>query len=109
MEFNHPESVFAALEWLATIYHKHNSDSSYRVLLGESCKVDCGWTYAGGNNPTTMGEHAEDYELTVDGVKYQLAKHLKKGTDNNMIRIGFEWDEDLQVVIVGFIGRHQRM
>ena len=56
-----------------------------------------------------MGEHAEDYELTVDGVKYQLAKHLKKGTDNNMIRIGFEWDEDLQVVIVGFIGRHQRM
>ena len=109
MEFNHPESVFAALEWLATIYHKHNSDSSYRVLLAESCKGACGWTYAGGNNPTTMGEHAEDYEVTVDDVKYKLAKHLKKGTDNNMIRIGFEWAEDLQVVIVGFIGRHQRM
>ena len=109
LEFNSPDSVFTALEWLATVYHKHKSDTSYRVLLGESCKADCGWTYAGGNNATTMGENAEDYEVTVDGVKYQLAKHLKKGTDSNMIRIGFEWDADLKVVVVGFIGRHQRM
>ena len=109
LEFNNPDSVFTALEWLATVYHKHKSDTSYRVLLGESCKADCGWTYAGGNNATTMGENAEDYEVTVDGVKYQLAKHLKKGTDSNMIRIGFEWDADLKVVVVGFIGRHQRM
>ena len=50
--------------------------------------------------------YREWYTTTKDGVTYELRKHIGKGTgrDSNIIRVAFDWDEDSQRVIVGYIG-----
>ena len=109
--YNRPKEVLDALEWLATTYHPTQTGKSRVVDLNESIRSACsGWEYKANQTDITFNTYREWYTTTRDGITYELRKHIGKGTgrDSNIIRIAFDWDEQSQRVVVGYIGPHQR-
>ena len=109
--YTRPKEVWDALEWLATIYHPTQTGEARVIDLNESIRNTCsGWEYKPNQTDITFNMYREWYTTTRDGTTYELRKHIGKGKgrDSNIIRIAFEWDEDSQRVIVGYIGPHQR-
>ena len=110
-DYTRPREVWDALEWLATTYHDSQTGEAQITDLNESIRNTCsGWEYKSNQTDITFNMYREWYTTTKDGKTYELRKHLSKGTgrDANVIRIAFEWDEDTERVIVGFVGPHQR-
>lgn len=106
-----PKEVWDALEWLATVYHPTQTGDARVIDLNESIRNTCsGWEYKANQTDITFNMYREWYTTTKDGTTYELRKHIGKGTgrDSNIIRVAFDWDEDSQRVIVGYIGPHQR-
>lgn len=111
--FQRPSEVYSVLAWLATDYrhmrsNPAGSDPDFDKMLKKVCT---GWSYVPHQSAVTIGMFKDWYYTTVDGVKYELAEHLGKGNSGNpqhTIRIAFAWDADLQKVIVGYVGHHQR-
>ena len=102
--FESPIEVYAALEWLATEYHRNVPPNS----IAEACP---GWSYRPNQAEATIGRFPEWYQTQVNGTTWRLSKHIGRGTSRDArrtIRIAFEWDEPHDRVIVGFIGPHQR-
>ncbi|WP_420725956.1 hypothetical protein [Hwanghaeella sp. LZ110] len=57
------------------------------------------------------GEFGDEYFVDYNGRKRELVKHLKKGNDKdqrNCLRIYFFWDEEDQVVVIGYLPAHLR-
>ena len=109
--YTRPKEVWDALEWLATVYHPTQTGEARVIDLNESIRNTCGgWEYKANQTDITFNMYREWYTTTKDGVTYELRKHIGKGTgrDSNIIRVAFDWDEDSQRVIVGYIGPHQR-
>ena len=109
--YTRPKEVWDALEWLATTYHKTQTGEARIIDLNESIRNTCGgWEYKPNQHDITFNMYREWYTTTMDGTTYELRKHIGKGTgrDGNIIRIAFNWDEDSQRVLVGYIGPHQR-
>lgn len=109
--YTRPKEVWDALEWLATTYHPTQTGESRVVDLNESIRNTCsGWEYKPNQTDITFNTYREWYTTTRDGITYELRKHIGKGTgrDNNIIRIAFNWDDESERVIVGYIGPHQR-
>lgn len=109
--YKRPKEVWDALEWLATIYHPTQTGGSRVKDLNESIRNTCsGWEYKANQKDITFNMYREWYTATKDGKPYELRKHLSKGSgrDRNVIRIAFEWDEETDTVLVGYIGPHQR-
>ena len=111
--FQKPDEVFGALKWLATEYHDLRanpigSDPGFNMLVKQACP---GWSYKPGQTEVTKEQFNQWYTTWHDGKTYDLKRHLAKGTSHdpqNTIRIAFEWDDDLNKVVVGFLGLHQR-
>ena len=57
-----------------------------------------------------MGKYSSDYETTLGDRKFILEHHIGmgRGRGESAIRIAFAWDSERQMVIVGYVGRHQR-
>ena len=109
--YTRPKEVWDALEWLANTYHPTQTGETRVIDLNESIRNTCsGWEYKANQTDITFNMYREWYTTTMDGNTYELRKHIGKGTgrDSNIIRVAFDWDEDLQRVIVGYIGPHQR-
>ena len=109
--YSRPKEVWDALEWLATVYHPTQTGDARVIDLNESIRNTCGgWEYKANQTDITFNMYREWYTTSKDGVTYELRKHIGKGTgrDSNIIRVAFDWDEDSQRVIVGYIGPHQR-
>ncbi len=109
--FRDAQAVWSAFAWLATEYHRHKRGESGSVDLDLSIRRTCGWFYRPKQSDTTVGEFPEYYTATVNGKKHRLNEHIGKGATNNAsttIRIGFYWDKNNQVVVIGYIGQHQR-
>ena len=110
--YGRPKEVWDALEWLATTYHKSQTGEERVIDLNESIRNTCsGWEYKPNQRDTTFNMYREWYTTTIDGVTYELRKHIGRGIsrrDNNVIRIAFEWDDAIERVVVGYIGPHQR-
>ena len=109
--YTRPKEVWDALEWLATVYHPTQTGDARVIDLNESIRNTCGgWEYKANQTDITFNMYREWYTTTKDGVTYELRKHIGKGTgrDSNIIRVAFDWDEESQRVIVGYIGPHQR-
>ena len=111
-QFRRPEDVLNALGWLATTYHRLRSRPgqapNFDKLLKESCP---GWSYKSKQTEVTREQFKEWYTTTVDDKTYELNAHIGKGNrydQQHTIRIAFDWDDERQQVIVGYIGRHQR-
>ena len=47
----------------------------------------------------------------MDGRGYQLDEHIGKGTTfdpQNTIRTALAWDDERRLVVIGYVGLHQR-
>jgi hypothetical protein len=109
--FNTPETVWKALQWLATIYYQSRIGNLREPDFDRSIREACGWWYKSDQHDTTMGRYPSSYTTKVDGRTYRLEEHIGKGTNwdaRYTIRIAFDWDRSKRKVIVGYIGRHQR-
>ena len=110
--FRKPQEVFDALAWLATVYYQRRVNpgrpAHFDTLLKESCS---GWSYKPRQRNTAKGQFEEWYAAAVDGRTYQLDEHIGKGNTfdpQNTIRIAFAWDEERRLVVIGYVGLHQR-
>ena len=111
--FQRPNEVYAALEWLATEYcdirlNPPGTDPEFERRLKERCP---GWFYSSKQSDTAKNMFKAEYETTLDSRTYKLDQHIGRGTRGDpqyMIRIAFDWDDEREQVIVGYIGPHQR-
>ena len=108
--FDQPNQVYSALEWLASTYHNSRTGEKPVGNLDVSLFTTCGWRYRPFQLDTAPGKYRSDYQTTDDGNKYALDEHIGRGTGRTpgQIRVAFAWDEERQMVVVGYIGRHQR-
>lgn len=110
--YSRPKEVWDALEWLATTYHDRQTGKIRVRDLNKSIRNVCsGWKYIPDQSDITFNTYREWYTTKRDGVPYELREHIGRWAarqGNNLIRIAFNWDEQAQRVVVGYIGRHQR-
>lgn len=110
--YSKPVEVFKALCWLATEYRNCKLHSEKGVDLGKLLQKTCpNWSYSPHQSATTKGKWKEWYIASRGEKKYELDSHIKAGNKHDpksTIRIAFAWDEEDKVVVVGFIGLHQK-
>ncbi len=108
--FDQPNQVYNALEWLATTYRNSKTGEKPVSNLDVSLFTRCGWRYRPFQADTAPGKYRSDYQTTDAGNKYVLDEHIGRGTGRTpgQIRVAFAWDEERKMVVVGYIGRHQR-
>ena len=109
--FEDTMAVWQAFEWLATEYHDSRCNGFDGIDgFDESCREACGLWYKPKQSDTAKGKYPEHYTTKVDSTTYTLDEHIGKGSRDprSMIRIGFAWDKNKKVVVVGYIGRHPR-
>lgn len=109
--FKWPEQVWKALRWLATDYYQSHLGLAPILDMDEACRSACGMWYKTGQHETTMAQYRNSYTTRVEGRIIWLGEHIGKGNSfdpRRTIRIAFDWDKQLQKVVVGYIGQHQR-
>lgn len=108
--FDQPNQVYSALEWLATTYRNSRTGEKSVSNLDVSLFTTCGWRYRPFQPDAAPGKYRSDYQTTDAGVKYTLDEHIGRGAGRTpgQIRVAFAWDEERKMVVVGYIGRHQR-
>ena len=108
--FDHPNRFYAALEWLGTTYRDSKTGAQPIPDLQASLAEVYGWDYVPHQSEVTMGKYRSDYETIDNGRRYRLESHIGRGIGRTtgQIRVAFAWDEERQLVIVGYVGRHQR-
>jgi hypothetical protein len=112
--FEDARSVFLALKWLATDYH--DSRTGRKPCPDRDVAVRQavpGWAFSNHQSKKTMTDrrHREWYHAKHDGREFSLPEHLKcgSGTDaRHNIRIAFNWDDESEKVVLGFLGQHQQ-
>ena len=109
--FEDTTSVWKAFEWLATEYYDSRCNGFDGIDgFDESCREVCGLWYKPKQSNTAKGKYPDHYTTKVGSTTYTLDEHIGRGSGDprSMIRIGFDWDKDIEVVVVGYIGRHPR-
>jgi hypothetical protein len=109
--FEDPSSAYDALEWVATTFHHAKTGHQSCSDFDKSCRGACGFSYSAHQSETTMGQYPEDYMMEWRREKRMLRRHVGEGSDKDprhTIRIAFFFDEEFEVVVVGYIGQHQR-
>lgn len=109
--FEDPASAYNALEWIATTFHHAKTGQQSCSDFDKSCRGASEFSYSAHQSETTMGQYPEDYTMQWNGEKRILKRHVGKGAGKDpryTIRIAFFFDEELEVVVVGYIGQHQR-
>lgn len=109
--FEDPEMIYRALNWLNTTYIQIRTGKIQEPNIDENARRLIGMGYSGGQTQTTMGRCKQDYFADYKGQSIPLEEHLKFGTSRDprkSIRIGFYYDKDAEVVVLGYIGQHQK-
>jgi len=109
-EFADPESVFDALEWLATDFVEAKAGRNSCPDLDRSCREASGFWYSPHQSKVTMGKYESDYHIHWQGSKQVLKAHLGRGSGKDprqTIRIAFFYSADHECAVTGFIGQHQ--
>ena len=109
--FEEPERLLAALKFLATTYRQAKLGEAECPDLNTECRRQSGFWYSPHQSDMTVGMYAEDYQATWQGRRLTLHGHLSKGQNKDArhtIRVGFDFDAERGVVVVGYIGQHQR-
>lgn len=113
--YTRPVEVERALEWLATVYWEVRmgmlKGQDHRAL-NHGLLETCGWFYRPRQSPTTMGRYPDWYRCSFNGRALELEEHIGRGNakrqGEDSIRIAFAWDARSSLVVVGFIGQHQK-
>ncbi len=109
-----PHEVERAFDWLATTYRDAMTDSRSvsHQDLHLSLREAAGWHFRPHQSATTVGRFREWYECSWNGSRRQVLSHIGRGDTKRMagnaIRIGFTWDREHELIVIGFIGQHQR-
>ena len=109
--FEKPEDVWEALKWLATSYCDARAGVSSIPDFDLSVREACGWQYKSDQHETTRNKYREWYTTKTNNKTYWLLEHIGTGASKDArhtIRIAFDWDREEKVVVVGYIGQHQR-
>ena len=109
--FEKPEDVWEALKWLATAYRDARAGVSSVPDFDLSVRETCGWQYKSDQHETTRNKYREWYTTKTNNKTYWLLEHIGTGASKDArhtIRIAFDWDKDEKLVVVGYIGQHQR-
>lgn len=109
--FEKPEDVWEALKWLATEYRDARAGISSIPDFDLSVREACGWQYKSDQHETTRNKYREWYTTKTNNKTYWLLEHIGTGASKDArhtIRIAFDWDRDEKMVVVGYIGQHQR-
>ena len=109
--FERPVQVWKALQWLATTYYESRTGEVTVTDFDLSVRKACGWWYKSSQGQSTLTTYRNSYTSKNRGKTYWLEEHIGKGTNRDArytIRIAFDWDRDLKVVVVGYVGRHQQ-
>ena len=109
--FERPEDVWLALEWLATTYHGAKMGESSVPDFDLSIREMCGWWYKSDQHETTRNKYRDWYTTRVNGDRRWMLEHIGTGASKDArhtIRVAFDWDREEKVVVVGYIGQHQR-
>ena len=109
--FVRPVQVWKALQWLATTYYDSRMGEITVTDFDLSVRKACGWWYKSSQGQSTLTTYRNSYTTKHQGKTYWLEEHIGKGTNRDSrytIRIAFDWDRELKVVVVGYIGRHQQ-
>ena len=108
--FDQPNQVYSALEWLATTYRNSKTGEKPVGNLDVSLFTTCGWRYRPFQPDAAPGKYRSDYQTTDADRKFILDEHIGRGTGRTpgQIRVAFAWDVERNMVVVGYIGRHQR-
>ena len=104
------ESLNKALRFLATAYVEAKSGRCPIANIDESLQRETGFRYEPHQSDKTMKQFSNEYQTDWQGKKVWLEGHIKKGSSREArfaIRVGFHYDEELEVVVVGYIGQHQ--
>ncbi len=109
--YEKPGNVWTALKWLATTFYRSKMGQLSVPDLGVSILKACGWRYTGKQSSITMKQYKPWYTTHLEGKEYWLKKHVGTGSNKDArytIRIAFDWDQDREVVLIGYIGQHQQ-
>ena len=109
--FEKPEDVWLALEWLATTYHDAKAGIASVPDFDRSIREACGWQYKSDQHETTRNKYRDWYTVKANNKTYWLLEHIGSGASKDArhtIRVAFDWDKDEKLVVVGYIGQHQR-
>ena len=73
--------------------------------------MEVGWRFEANQSKTAIGKYPGWYQCIYADSTYTVEEHLKKGSSKDprhTMRIAFVWDGQMEKVIVGFIGQHQK-
>lgn len=105
------EGVRKALRTLATAYYDARMGRRPGGDLRNLFLREAGFTYMGKQSEVTIGQYSAQYETTWMGKVIQLHEHIGKGTAHDprhTIRIAFHFDREHEVIVIGYVGQHQR-
>ena len=109
-QFEQPELLYAAFNWLATTYWNARTGVERCADLDHSCRESCQFRYNAHQSEITMSTYAADYEVTFGGARLKLKEHIGYGVSTeprHTIRVAFFFDEKTRKVIIGYVGQHQ--
>jgi len=106
--YEHPETVYAALELLAGPYRDLRRGlleypDFVAQLAAEELQLE------GSVAPSVAGEQGDAYFVSWKGRRRFMDLHLRKGggrDERYCLRVYFFWDEQLQKVVVGWLPSH---
>ncbi len=104
-------AFWRAVRFLATTYHDAKTGAVPCPDLGDALRNECTFFLRSSQSETTMGEYASDYETWWGGRRVKLESHIGKGNAKDArstIRVAWHWDEESRVVVIGYVGQHQR-
>lgn len=110
-DFDDPDGLYLALKWLVTIYRDAKRGKASCTDFDQSCRESSGFWYRSHQSKVTMGKHEEDYFVQWKGKKVPLHEHIGTGSNKSSkstMRIAFFFDDESDLVVVGFLGQHQQ-
>ena len=111
--FAEPMAVLNAMLWLNNVYAPARAGELPITDFGLSLKRVEGcsnWKYKPSNSEHNKRTYKNAYRATLDGKQYDLDHHIGTGVSSDeqrTLRIAFDYDPEIDAVIVGYIGRHQ--
>jgi hypothetical protein len=113
--YAHPTEVLHALRWVAqTYYDARTGKKPCKDIPASLRAVLPRWDYSGDQSEMTMGMFAEWYRIDhayKNGVRAFATTHIGAGKSRKpeeTIRIGYDWDPDRKLAVIGYIGQHQK-
>ena len=110
-----PTEVLHALRWVAqTYYDARTGKKPCKDIPASLRAVLPRWDYSGDQSEMTMGMFAEWYRIDhsyINGVRAFATTHIGAGKSRKpeeTIRIGYDWDPDRKLAVIGYIGQHQK-